>query len=312
MVATTDYYEVLGIPHGADQKTIQRAYRKLARQLHPDMNKDPDAEERFKEINEANEVLSDPDRRKKYDRLHPILGEDWDKVPDDFDPAAARPGPDRPGPFGGGVYADFGDLGDIDLEDLLGGMFGRQGRPRGPVRGADQRADIEITLAEAYTGTSRQLTLSGPGGERTFTAKIPEGVTDGQTIKLAGKGGRGTEGAPPGDLLLRVHLRPEHGFAVRDRDVETTVRVSPWEAALGTAVSVPTPTGPTKVKVPPGSSSGRRLKLAGKGIPRPSGGAGDLYAEIEIVIPPELDDRQRELFEALAEASGSFDPRSAA
>lgn len=311
-MTTTDYYEVLGIPRNADQKAIQRAYRKLARQLHPDMNKDPDAEERFKEVNEANEVLSDPDRRKKYDRLHAILGDDWDKVPEDFDPAAARPGQAGPGRYGAGVYADFGDLGDIDLEDLLGGMFGRQGRPRGPVRGADQRADIEITLAEAYTGTSRQLTLSGPGGERTFTAKIPAGVTDGQTIKLAGKGGRGTDGAPHGDLLLRVHLRPEHGFVVRDRDVETTVRVSPWEAALGTTVSVPTPTGPAKVKVPPGSSSGRRLKLAERGIPRPSGGAGDLYAEIEIVVPPELDDRQRELFEELAEVSGSFDPRSAA
>ncbi|MCC7077522.1 MAG: DnaJ domain-containing protein [Acidimicrobiia bacterium] len=319
-MAAPDYYETLGVPRDADAKAIQKAYRKLARKLHPDMNKEPDAEARFKQVNEANEVLSDPDRRAKYDRLFPTLGEDWDKVPDDFDPSsftyAGTPGGD---PFSGGAYVNVGDaegfrdmFGDADLDDLLGGMFGRRGRARGPVRGADQRAEIEIGLGEAYEGTSRQISLAGPGGERTFTAKIPKGVTDGQTIRLAGKGGGGLAGGPPGDLLLRVHVEPGKGFRVHGRDVETSVRISPWEAALGATITVPTPTGSTKVKVPPGSSTGRRLKLAGRGIPRTGGKAGDLYAALEITVPVELDDAQRSLFEQLAEASQDFDPRSAA
>jgi curved DNA-binding protein len=304
-VESTDYYDILGVRKDADTKTIQRAYRKLARKYHPDLNKDPEAEARFKAINEANAVLSDPARRAKYDRLHPVLGADWDRVPDDFDPAAAAAAQGAGTGFGTREWTSFDDA---HFEDLFGSLFGRR-PPTGPVRGPDQEAIIQIGLREAYEGTQRRITVGSGSRERSFTARIPAGITDGQTIRLAGKGGAGINGGPNGDLYLHVQVRPEAPFRVSGRDVTVPLRLSPWEAALGTTVSVPTPTGEARVRVPAGTSSGRRLKLPGHGIPRRGGTAGDLYAQIEIVVPDQLDAKQRELFEALADASKSFDPR---
>ena len=239
-----DFYEVLGVGKNADQSEIQRAYRKLARQHHPDVNKDPSAEARFKEISEAYDVLSDPEQRKRYD----AFGEDFRRVPPDVSPeewrraqayagAGAGAGAGGPWPRGnpgsGGVR--FTDVeGDIDLEDLLGGIFGGRGRTaRGPMPGSDQEFEAEITVEEAYHGTQRSLTITGPDGQRTLDVNIPAGVVDGQRIRLRGQGGRGTGGAEPGDLYLIIRIAPHPRYRVSGRDLSATLPLSPWEAALG-------------------------------------------------------------------------------
>ena len=326
-----DFYEVLGVPRTASAEELQRAYRKLARKHHPDVNKDPGAEERFKDVSEAYDVLSDPDARTRYDRFGP----EFRRVPPDVDPdaweAAQRAAQQRAragaGPFGGGgggggwTVVDGDDVrfggfdpgtsgeADVDLDDLLGGIFGGRGRRRrGPVPGADQEAELELTVEDAYAGGRRRLTLSGPDGPRDIEVNIPAGVTDGQRIRLAGQGGRGSDGAPPGDLYLLVRVAPHPRFRLEGRDVHVALPVAPWEAALGATVAVDTPAGEAKVKVPAGSSTGRRLRLRGQGLPNPRGGAGDLYAEVRVVVPPRLEPRERELFEELARTS-TFDPR---
>jgi curved DNA-binding protein len=320
-----DYYDVLGVSRDAGPEDLQQAFRRLARQNHPDVNKDPGAEERFKEINEAYSALSDPAQRRKYDRF----GDDFRQVPDDWEErVGAGAGGVRGGPGGprrttwstggaGGDTVDFGDLGGgfgggyggIDIEDLLGGVFGGRGRGRaGPVTGADQEAELPLTVEEAYRGGRRQVTLNGPDGPRTYTVTIPPGVTDGRRIRLAGEGGRGMGGGPAGDLYLVVRLLPDRVFRVEGRDIHVDLEVTPWEAALGATVPVPTPGGESKVTVPAGSSSGRRLRLRGEGMPDPRGEPGDLYAEIRIMVPPRLTDRERELFSELASVS-RFDPR---
>ncbi|MFK4149393.1 DnaJ C-terminal domain-containing protein [Streptomyces sp. NPDC004065] len=306
-----DFYEVLGVSRTASQDEIQQAYRKLARKYHPDVNKDPGAEERFKDLNEAYSVLSDPKTRARYDRF----GEDFRKIPEDFDERVAAGGfrgrrtAGAGGPrvrystgFGGGFEG-------IDIDDLFGSMFGA-GAARGGVPGADQEAELPLTVEEAYRGGRRTVTLAGPDGQpRQYEVDVPPGVVDGQRIRLAGEGGRGTGDAPAGDLYLRVRIRPHPRFRLDGRDVYVQVPVAPWEAALGATVPVPTPGGGTaKVTVPAGSSSGRRLRLRGEGMPNPRGANGDLYAELRVVVPPELGDRERELFEELA-ATSSFDPR---
>jgi curved DNA-binding protein len=312
-----DYYDVLGVSRDADADDLQQAFRRLARKNHPDVNKDPGAEERFKEINEAYSALSDPNLRKKYDRF----GDDYRKVPDDWEERvgagvggsrgrSARGGPETwsgGADFGGGGFG--GGYGGVDLEDLLGGMFGGRGRGRaGPVAGADQEAELPLTVEEAYRGGRRQITLNGPDGPRTYTVTIPPGVTDGKRIRLAGEGGRGMGEGPPGDLYLVVRLLPHPRFRVEGKDIHADLRISPWEAALGATVPVQTPGGETKVTVPPGSSTGRRLRLRGEGMPDRSGKPGDLFAEIKIMVPPRLTDRERELFSELAAVS-TFDPR---
>ncbi|MEU0971062.1 J domain-containing protein [Streptomyces sp. NPDC005917] len=309
-----DFYEVLGVPRTADKDEIQRAYRTLARKYHPDVNKDPGAEDRFKEINEAFSVLSDPDQRAKYDRF----GEDFRKIPDDWEErvgaGAGAGGGFRWGGGGGGgggprvryATSGFGDEG-VDIEDLFGSFFGGAGRTRVP--GADQEAELPLTVEEAYRGGRRSVTLGGPSGQRSYDVDVPPGVVDGQRIRLAGEGGRGSGDAPAGDLYLRVRIQPHPQFRLEGRDVYVEVPVTPWEAALGASVPVPTPSGTTaKVNVPAGSSSGRRLRLRGEGMPNPRGKNGDLYAELRIMVPPRLTDRERELFEELAAVS-SFDPR---
>ncbi|MER5717862.1 J domain-containing protein [Streptomyces sp. NPDC002132] len=306
-----DFYEVLGVPRDVDKDEIQRAFRKLARRYHPDVNKDPAAEERFKEINEAFSVLSDPDQRARYDRF----GEDFRKVPDDWEErvgAGAGPGggfrwSTGEGPRGRYATGGFGAEG-IDVEDLFGSFFGGAGRMRVP--GADQEAELPLTVEEAYRGGRRTVTLAGPTGQpRRYEVDVPPGVTDGQRIRLAGEGGRGSGDAPAGDLYLRVRIQPHPQFRLDGRDVYVELPVTPWEAALGATVPVPTPSGATaKVSVPAGSSSGRRLRLRGEGMPNPRGTNGDLYAELRIMVPSGLGDRERALFEELAAVS-SFDPR---
>ncbi|MET7390350.1 J domain-containing protein [Streptomyces sp. NPDC005529] len=308
-----DFYEVLGVPRDADRDEIQRAYRNLARKYHPDVNKDPGAEDRFKEINEAFSVLSDPEQRARYDRF----GEDFRKVPEDWEErvgAGAGGGGFRWSSAAGGPRTrysttGFGDEGaeGVDFEDLFGSFFGGTGRMRVP--GADQEAELPLTVEEAYRGGRRTITLAGPSGQRRYDVEVPPGVTDGQRIRLAGEGGRGSSDAPAGDLYLRVRIQPHPQFRLDGRDVHVHLPVAPWEAALGATVPVPTPSGATaKVTVPAGSSSGRRLRLRGEGMPAPRGANGDLYAELRVMVPPRLGDRERELFEELAAVS-SFDPR---
>jgi curved DNA-binding protein len=319
MASDRDFYEILGVSRNATQEQIQRAYRKLARAHHPDVNKDPGAEDRFKDVSEAYNVLHDPETRRRYD----AFGPDFRRVPDDVDPetwnrAAAGGGP-RAGGAGTGRRARRGpaeDTGfatglgeDIDLDDLLGGLFGGgAGRGWGPIPGADQEAIIDLTVEEAYRGTRRSVTLEGGGQTRTLQVTIPAGVTNGQRIRLAGQGGRGTEGAPAGDLYLIVRIAPHPRYRVEGRDLHVELPLAPWEAALGTTVAVETPDGEAKVKVPAGTSSGRRLRLRGRGLPNPKGTAGDLYAEARILVPRKLSAEERRLFEELA-ATSTFDPR---
>jgi curved DNA-binding protein len=317
MAPSRDFYEDLGVPRTASQEEIQRAYRKLARKFHPDVNKAPDAEERFKDISEAYSVLSDPDQRKRYD----AFGADFRRVPEDVDPetwARAGAGRARAGAGAGARTGGFGGgFEDVDFEDLFGDIFAGRGRGRGgrgagryggPMPGADQEAEVELSVEEAYHGTRRSLRIAGPEGTRTVEVNIPAGVTDGQRIRLAGQGGRGGDGGPPGDLYLIATIRPDSRYRVEGRDIYVRLPLAPWEAALGTTVPLETPGGETKVKVPPGTSSGRRLRLRGRGLPNPRGRPGDVFAEIQIMVPPKLTERERELFEQLA-ATSTFDPR---
>ena len=323
-----DYYASLGVSKDASQDDIQKAYRKLARKFHPDVNKDPGSENRFKEIGEAYEVLKDPEKRKKYDQF----GSAW-KV---------RQQTGAPPPGWEDIRWDFGEGGDFDLggsgfssffENLFGGAAagpGGRGRPGGArVRwstggrpgagagggawsqpGTDTEARLPVTLEEAVRGGSREITLSdAQTGERnTLAVKIPAGVRPGQRIRLAGKGQPGFGGGAPGDLFLRVELEPHPRFRVEDGDLFVTLPVTPWEAALGGEAEVETLEGPVRVRIPPGSSSGRRIRLRGKGLPKPGGEPGDLYAEIRIVLPETLSERERELYRELAQAS-SVPPR---
>ena len=292
----TDYYEVLGVPRDADPDTIRRAYRKLARKYHPDLNSDGDAEERFKELGEAYEVLSDADKRARYDRLGARWREAEQDAPDEsFEDFFAHQG------FGDGTHVEFGD-------DLFEALFGaRAGRAGGPLRGPDREALLELSLEDALAGGRRRLTLDG----REVNVNFPAGVRDGQLIRLAGQGGEGRDGGPPGDLFLRVVLKPHPRFRRRgDDDLDVDLPITPSEAALGATVALETPTGTARVRVPAGSSSGRRLRLRGRGVPKRGGGSGDLHAIVKIVVPKELSDRERELYEQLAESS-SPDPREA-
>jgi len=302
-VAFRDYYEVLGVPRDASAEDIRRAYRSLARKYHPDVNKDPEAEDRFKEIAEAYEVLRDDEKRERYDRL----GQNW-KAGQDVSGASGFDGVGGQGGFSD-VRVDFGGG---DFSDFFEGLFGgRGGRRRAggfdgfSTRGSDQEATLELSLEEAAAGGKRRISL--PDG-RDYEVAIPPGVRDGQLIRLAGEGGSGTGGGPPGDFLLRVRVRPDRRFRVDGRDLHTDLPVAPWEAALGASVEVQTLTGKSKVRVPAGSSCGRRLRLRGQGLPNPRGEPGDLYAAVQIRVPRNLTADERELFERLAETSG-FDPR---
>jgi curved DNA-binding protein len=313
-----DYYETLGVGRDASADDIRGAYRRLARENHPDVNKDPDAGRRFSEIAEAYEVLRDPEKRERYDRL----GGNWRQGQD----VSGAEGFRARGGGGGGngfgdVHVDFGAGGDADFSDFFESLFGggrassRGGRRRQrgggegfSLRGSDHEATLDLTLAEAYRGGKRKITL---GDGRDYEVTIPRGVRDGQRIRLGGEGGPGVGGGPPGDLLLRVRLLPDRRFRLDGANLETDLPVAPWEAALGAEVPVRTLDGPVTVKVPPGSSCGRRLRLAGQGMPDRDGRRGDLHAVVRIMVPKQLGRDEREAYERLAEAS-DFDPREAA
>jgi len=314
-MADRDFYRILGVPRTASQDEIQRAYRKLARENHPDVNADPGAEDRFKDISEAYKVLSDPQTRHRYD----AFGPDFRQVPEGVDPETwrrARAGAGTRSRAGagagqaGGARFGFGAGGEeVDLDELFGGLFGgRSAGGWGPVPGADQTAEIELTVQEAYHGGQRSMTIGSGSSQRRLEVTIPPGVVEGQRIRLGGQGGRGSDGAPAGDLFLVVRIRPDRTFRLEGRDIHVELRLAPWEAALGTSVAVPTPDGEAKVTVPAGTSSGKRLRLRGRGMPNPRGQPGDLYADARIVVPPHPTDAERELFERLA-ANSQFDPR---
>jgi curved DNA-binding protein len=314
-MASRDFYAALGVPRTASQEEIQRAYRALARQYHPDVNKDPSAEERFKEVSEAYDVLSDPDMRQRYD----AFGPDFRQVPEGADPRArgrarAGAGAGRQRGRGGAgpgrrSGADFGS--GVDLDDILEGMFGgREPRGWGPIPGADQEVELDLTVEEAYAGGVRTLAVSGPDHQRTVEVKIPAGVIDGQRIRLAGQGGRGTGGSPAGDLYLIIRIAPHRRYRLSGRDVYVDLPLAAWEGALGASVPVTTPGGEATVTVPAGTSTGRRLRLRGRGMPNPRGKPGDLYAEARLMVPKSPTTEEERLWKELADTS-MFNPRSA-
>jgi curved DNA-binding protein len=320
-VSYKDYYEVLGVSRGASKDDVQGAFRKLARKFHPDVSKEPRAEDRFKEINEAYEVLKDDDKRRLYDKYGPA----WKAISEGRQPP---PGTDDVRfDFGGmgGQGFDAGDLGSIFEQffaqqqagqGFRGGNFGGPGvggipgagfggrARRGPARGKDVEATLELRIDEAWKGGPRELGVRDDSGNvQKLTVKIPAGVRDGQKIRLKEKGQRGPMGGPAGDLLLEVKLHPDERFRFENEELHTTVSVAPWEAALGASVEVPTLEGEVRLKIPAGSSSGRQIRLRGKGYPRADGERGDLFAIVQIRVPAELTEREKELFEELAKVS---------
>jgi curved DNA-binding protein len=310
-----DYYQVLGVAKNASEKEIKQAFRKLARKYHPDVNPgDRGAEQKFKEINEANEVLSDPEKRRKYDQL----GANWKQ----YEQYARGPRPggggggfggfrvDFEGPGGAGGFSDFFKTffgGGIDLEELFGqATRGRQRTTRGfespPETGRDVSAEVEITLEEAYHGTTRRFSLEGPSSA-SFDVKIPPGVKDGSKVRVSGKGESAPGGA--GDLFLEVKVKPHPLYRREGDDLYIDVPVTFAEAALGAEIEVPTLSGRARIRVPAGSQTGRMMRLKGKGMPKlkssKSGGGerGDLFAKLIVVVPKELQPRELELVKEL-------------
>ena len=337
-----DYYSILGVNEHADEKTIRQAYRKLARKLHPDVNPgDKSAEERFKEINEANEVLSDPEKRQKYDEMRRYR-QQFGRWPGEGraggarQPAGAARGADA---FRGGNY-EYRTINEEDLEDLFGGQSpfssffetyfhsgfspgnerrSRAGpagvRERQPTRGQDVEAEIEVTLAEAYQGAKRTVELADPDGTtRRLEVTIPAGVDEGSRIRLAGQGLPGTAGR--GDLYARVHLRPDARFTREGANLRTTVEVPLAVAVLGGEVHVETPDGRRlALRIPSPTQNGRTFRLRGQGMPQHIGQTeqrGDLFAEVRVVLPTQLNDEQRRLFEAFAHSIGYTSPTTPA
>lgn len=302
-MAYKNYYEVLGVPKTASEDEIKRAYRKLARKYHPDVSKEKDAEQQFKDVNEANEVLKDAKKRELYDRY----GEAWKAVAEGHAP------PPDPGQrqrvqhdfdTEGFDPSQFQDMGSV-FEAFFGGPFrGGRGAGQGWPSAADHEAAIELDLESAFRGGEHSISLLDPtsGEQRQYNVRIPPGVRAGQRIRLAGQGGRSARGAT-GDLYLQVRLRPSERFRLEGEDVYTTLAVAPWEAALGASVGLQTLDGNVRVKVPPGSSSGRKIRLKGKGYPGAEGSRGDLYAELRIDVPSELSAEERQLLERWAEVS---------
>lgn len=304
-----DYYKTLGVERGATLDDIKRAYRKLARKYHPDVSKEPDAEERFKEVGEAYEVLKDPEKRAAYDNL----GNQW-QGGQDFRPP---PNWDAQYEFSGdpNAFSDF-------FETLFGRGFGTGAGTRRAgggtayrAAGLDHHAKVLIDLEDSYRGTTRAITLQRPVAdadgrvrtqEHTLKVRIPKGVRPGQHIRLAGQGEPGVGGGAAGDLYLEVAFRPHPLYRVDGSDLHLDLPVAPWEAALGATVPVPTPDGTVDLKIPAGSSGGRRLRLKGRGIPAKP--PGDLYVQLRIALPPADTAKARELYEHM-QRELAFNPR---
>lgn len=301
-----DYYAVMGVPRSATEAEIKKAYRKLSRKFHPDLNKEADAEARFKEIGEAWQVLKDPEKRAAFDALGTGFkdGDEIRRRPDVSDDFA----------YQGGTQSQ-------DINDFFSDLFGRHSRhssrsrpPEGP--GEDLHAKVFVSLEDIYNGAQRTFTVQVPviddQGQvtyqtRTLDVAIPKGILDGQRLRLTGQGGAGVGNAPRGDLYLEISLEPHKRYRVEGRDVTIELPLAPWEAALGTEVIVPTPSGQVTVTVPPGSSAGRRLRLRGRGIPgNPS---GDFYVMLAIALPPADTDEKKAAYVAMREAF-DFAPRA--
>jgi len=298
-----DYYKTMGVDRKASPEEIKKAYRKLARKYHPDVSKEPGAEEKFKEVSEAYETLHDPEKRAAYDQLGSFQpGQDF------------RPPPDWEKHFGGAEFSFDG----LDLGDLFASFTGRRGRDsRGAMPGRDYEVNAQISLEEAYAGTERDLSLSVPETDargitrkssKTLKVRIPKGATDGQRLRLPGKGGKGLNGGRDGDLYLNISLHPHPLFRVSGHDLYLDLPLAPWEAVLGATVQVPTLAGDVRLKVPAGTSAGQQLRIADRGLPKPRQGAGDLFAIVQIVVPTQVGERERGLYQALADAA-SFNPR---
>jgi len=303
-----DYYQTLGVARTATEKEIRQAFRKLARQHHPDVNPgDKAAEARFKEINEAYEVLSDSEKRAKYDQY----GAQWREV--EAWEKAGRPGA-RPGSTAGGPDGfryERRTASPEDLEDLFGqqepysdffyDLFGGRRAATGPRRGQDLEAPVEVTLEEAFQGATRTVELAGPDGRpRRLEVKIPPGVDTGSRVRLAGQGGPGANDGPAGDLYLAVTVRPHPLFTRQGDDLRGRAEVPFTTLALGGEAEVRTLTGRVMLRVPPGTSDGRPFRLAGQGMPRAGGGRGDLHVELHAAVPTSMSPRERELLEELA------------
>ncbi|CAM5230661.1 DnaJ C-terminal domain-containing protein [Rhodanobacter lindaniclasticus] len=293
-----DYYEILGVKPDASEADIKAAYRKLARKYHPDKNKDAGAEEKFKAINEANEVLKDAEKRRSYDQLRAggyRQGEQF------------RPPPGWQGQqqgFGG----DEGDFSDF-FESLFGrgAAHGQRGQPRAR-RGQDVQASVQIDLQTAFDGGPTRLAMhDSAGGERVLEVKIPAGIQSGQVIRLSGQGQAGMGGGPKGDLLLEVLIRDDPRFRLDGRNVVHVLPIAPWEAALGATVSVPTLAGTVDLRIPAGSQSGRKLRLKGRGMP--GANPGDQLVELSIRAPAAESDAQRKAYETLRGSFADYDPR---
>lgn len=302
-----DYYETLGVSRDASQQDIQRAFRKLARQYHPDVNKEASAEEQFRKINEAYEVLKDPEKRKKYDQL----GANW-QAGQDFRPPPGYEnmryefgGQGQGGGFSPEGFSDFFEMffgsrggggrtaGSAGFEDLFR-QAGQAGGHGGAAHRAapEQEAQLDITLDEAYRGSTRSLSLQGPAGTKTLEVKIPAGTTDGSKIRLRGE-----------NLLLNIKVAKHPDFTLQGKNLTTEVKLQPWQAALGAKMDVKTMEGTVTLSVPPGTQSGQKMRLRGKGMPVRKGEPGDLFVRMMIAVPKELTDEQRELYEKLKEIS---------
>ena len=314
-----DYYRIVGVPRDATADDIKRAYRRMARKHHPDVSKDPQAEARFKELGEAYEVLKDPVKRAAYDRLVA----DWKAGQDFRPPPDWNTGVDTPGEgFSPGDTADFSDF----FEALFGRATratrrypgaGRGGPASFHAEGEDRHARVLIDLEDAYHGATRAITLQVPEAdgqgrvsmrERKLNVTFPRGIRAGQVLRLAGQGGPGLGRGNAGDLYLEVEFRPHPRYRVVERDVYLDLPVAPWEAALGAAVKLPTPGGMVELKVPAGSTTRKKLRLKGRGIPGST--PGDLYVVLEIVLPPADDEATKAFYRNMAGTFNSFDPRT--
>lgn len=306
-VAYKDYYKILGVSKTASEQEIKSAYRKLAKKYHPDVNKQPGAEQKYKDVNEAYEVLHDPEKRQKYD----TLGPDWERAQQFGGQGGGFQGF---GGFPGGVRMEFGGDGG-GFSDFFQTIFGQMGgsSARGfsssdifgsrsrSARGQDSEVKLTLTLGDVLSAPSvHKITLNSQAGARTIDVNLPRGIREGSKLKLRGQGAPGRNGGENGDLYVVVHIAPDARFTIDGYDIVTSVRVQPWDAVLGGTASVVTPDGAVKVKIPAGAQPGTRLRLHGKGLPmRGDGLRGDLYAKIEITVPENVPPREKTLWEQL-------------